>query len=308
MENFVGTLNGLQRHQNFDLYVTCSNSRFLSADIATEFKGRSSVIHVLPLMFSEYMQNRQDQPQDAWKEYIETGGIPVVAMMRSREEKITYLNGLCEETYLKDIIQHNRIRKTVELSDTFDIIASMIGTPVNSLKITNTFESVLHKRITYDTVADFIGFFEDAFIISKARRYNIKGRKYIGSPYKLFFADTGVRNARLNFRQIEESHIMENIIYNELRYRGFTVDVGAVDKYEVDFIASFGSQKYYVQSALSINDPDKLMQEKRALIKINDSFKKIIVTRNGLNPSRDENGILIIDLFDFLLNTDSLDW
>lgn len=308
LENFVGTLNGLQRHKNFDLYVTGSNSRFLSSDIASEFKGRSSIIHVMPLMFSEYMQNLEEPPQDAWKEYIETGGIPIVATMRDKEEKITYLKGLCEETYLKDIIQHNGIRKTVELADTFDIIASMIGTPVNDLKITNTFESVLHKKITDDTIANFIGYFEDAFVISKAKKYNIKGRKYIGSPYKLFFEDIGVRNARLNFRQIEESHIMENIIYNELRYRGFTVDVGAVDKYEVDFIASFGSQKYYVQSALSVADPDKLAQEKRALKKTNDSFKKIIVTKNGLNPARDEDGILIIDLFDFLLNTDSLEW
>lgn len=298
LENFVGTLNGFLRHKNFDMYVTGSNSRFLSSDIVTEFKGRGTQVHVLPLAFSEYVQGLCLAAQDAWKEYIETGGIPIVAKMRSKEEKIAYLKDLCEETYLKEIIEHNRVRKQEELADTFDVVASMIGML-------------------------FIAYFEDAFILSKARKYNIKGRKYIGSPYKLYFEDIGVRNARLNFRQIEEPHIMENIIYNELRYRGFSVDVGEVNisekkqigqkgqaqyvrkTVEVDFVATLGSQKYYLQSALTLGDPDKEMQEKKSLYHIDDSFQKIVITKNGLNLFRDEKGIIVVDLFEFLLQPEA---
>lgn len=238
----------------------------------------------LPLSFSEYMQGQSISPQEAWKEYIRTGGIPLVAQMVGSDEKISYLNSLCEETYLKDIIAHNRIKKKTELADTFNIIASMIGSPVNVSKLTNTFKSVMGKDITDDTIANFIGYFEDAFVISKVSKYNIKGRKYIGAPFKLYFEDIGVRNARLNFRQIEETHIMENIIYNELRYRGFNIDVGEVNvsektdridingksiyaqkALEVDFIASKGDIKFYIQSALSMDDVDKQLQEKKSL-------------------------------------------
>ena len=321
LDNFVGTLNGLLRHNNFDIYVTGSNSKFLSSDIATEFKGRGTVVHVLPLAFSEYIEGNEMNASIAWKEYIVTGGIPIVAKMSSEEEKETYLEMLCEESYLKDIIEHNRLRKKMELGDTFNILASMIGSPVNSKRITNTFLSVVNKDISEDTISTFIGYFEDAFIVSRAMKYNIKGRKYIGSPFKLYFEDIGVRNARLNFRQIEEPHIMENIIYNELRFRGFKVDIGEVDvsektnridvngkaiytqkALEVDFVASKGSKKYYIQSALSMDDPEKQRQEKKSLYNIDDSFKKIIVTKNGLKPAYDENGVLIIDLFDFLLS------
>ncbi len=321
LENFVGTLNGLLRHENFDIYVTGSNSKFLSSDIATEFKGRGTVVHVLPLVFSEYMEGNETNVSLAWKEYIVTGGIPLVAKMSSEEEKESYLRTLCEESYLKDIIEHNRLRKKTELGDTFNILASMIGSPLNSKRITNTFLSVVNKNISEDTINTFIGYFEDAFIVSKALKYNIKGRKYIGSPFKLYFEDIGVRNARLNFRQIEESHIMENVIYNELRFRGYNVDVGEVDisektdridvngkaiyaqkSLEVDFVASKGSRKYYIQSALSMNDPEKQKQEKNSLYNIDDSFKKIIVAKNGLKPAYDENGVLIIDLFDFLFS------
>lgn len=321
LDNFVGTLNGLLRHNNFDIYVTGSNSKFLSSDIATEFKGRGTVVHVLPLAFSEYIEGNEMNASMAWKEYIVTGGIPIVAKMSSEEEKETYLEMLCEESYLKDIIEHNRLRKKMELGDTFNILASMIGSPVNSKRITNTFLSVVNKDISEDTISTFIGYFEDAFIVSRAMKYNIKGRKYIGSPFKLYFEDIGVRNARLNFRQIEEPHIMENIIYNELRFRGFKVDIGEVDvsektnridvngkaiytqkALEVDFVASKGSKKYYIQSALSMDDPGKQRQEKKSLYNIDDSFKKIIVTKNGLKPAYDENGVLIIDLFDFLLS------
>ncbi len=320
LDNFVGTLNGLLRHKNFDIYVTGSNSKFLSSDIATEFKGRGSVIHVLPLAFSEYMQGTNLSPEKAWREYVVMGGIPLIAQMRSEDEKISYLNSLCEETYLKDIITHNKIKKKVELGDTFDILASMIGSPVNTRKITDTFKSVIGKNITADTIGDFIDYFQDAFVVSKAKKYNIKGRKYIGSPFKIYFEDIGVRNSRLGFRQIEETHIMENIIYNELRYRGFSVDVGEINisektnrvdvngkniyvqkALEVDFIAFKGGQKFYIQSALSMESPEKQIQEKRSLYYIDDSFRKIVVAKTGLNPSYDEEGVMTVDLFDFLL-------
>lgn len=321
LENFIGTLNGLLKHKNFDIYVTGSNSRFLSSDIATEFKGRGTIIHVLPLVFSEYVENTQQDITKAWKDYIVTGGIPLVANMQKDEEKNNYLKLLAEETYLKDIIQRHNLKKKNEIGDTFNILASTIGAPLNIRRITNTFKSVMNKDISELTISNFIDYFEDAFVISKAQKYNIKGRKYIGSPFKLYFEDVGVRNARLNFRQIEETHLMENIIYNELRYRGFNVDVGEVNvsektertdvngkniyeqkKLEVDFIATKGNEKYYIQSALSMSDPEKQLQEKRSLYYIDDSFKKIVVSRTGLKPSFDEKGILVVDLFDFLLD------
>ena len=320
LDSFVGTLNGFLRHTNYDIYVTGSNSRFLSSDIATEFKGRGTIVHVLPLAFSEYMQGTDAAPEKAWREYVITGGIPLVAQMKSDEEKAAYLKNLCEETYLKDIIVHNNIRKKVELADTFDILASMIGSPVNTKKITDTFKSLLDKSITANTIGDYIGYFQDAFVISKAKKYNIKGRKYISAPFKLYFEDIGVRNARLNFRQIEETHIMENILYNELRYRGFNVDVGEVTvsektdrvdvngkhiyvqkALEVDFVATKGNQKFYIQSALSMESAEKQAQEKRSLYNIDDSFKKVVVAKTGLNPAYDDKGVLVIDLFDFLL-------
>lgn len=326
LDNFVGTLNGLLRHTNYDIYVTGSNSKFLSSDIATELKGRGTIIHVLPLAFSEYMQGTDMAPEKAWREYVVTGGIPLVAQMKSEEEKNAYLKGLCEEIYLKDIIAHNRIKKKAELGDTFDILASMIGSPVNARKITDTFKSVMDKSISADTVGDYIDYFQDAFLVSKARKYNVKGRKYIGSPFKLYFEDIGVRNARLNFRQIEETHIMENILYNELRFRGYNVDVGElnvsektdrVDKngktiyaqksLEVDFIASKGSRKFYIQSALSMETVEKQMKEKRSLYYIDDSFRKIVVAKTGLNPMYDDEGVMTIDLFDFLLGDKALD-
>ncbi len=321
LDGFISTLNGFLRHKNFDVYVTGSNSRFLSSDIATEFKGRGSVVHVLPLSFSEYMQGYEKSPQNAWKDYIITGGIPLVAQMKSDDEKVAYLKALCEETYLKDIITHNKIKKKTELADTFDVLASMIGAPVNVSKITNTFKSVVNKDITDDTVANFVCYFEDAFVVARARKYNIKGRRYIGSPFKVYFEDIGVRNARLNFRQIEETHIMENIIYNELRYRGFNVDVGEVNinerteridangkniyaqkALEVDFIATKGAQKLYIQSALSMEGEEKKLQEKKSLYYIDDSFRKIVVAKTGLKPFYDEKGVVTVDLFDFLLD------
>ena len=321
LEGFTGTLNGFLRRRDLDVYVTGSNSRFLSSDIATEFKGRGSVIHVLPLVFREYCEGLGLDPQSAWADYLETGGIPLVALMRTREERMTYLKNLCDETYLKDIIQHHHIRKTAELGETFDVIASSVGSPVNPLKLSRTFRSVTKKEISDDTVSAFIDYFEDAFLISKAQRYDIRGRKYIGALHKLYFEDVGVRNARLNFRQIEESHLMENILYNELRYRGYNVDVGEVSAsektdrrdrngkaiyahkaFEVDFVATSGNRKQYIQSALSMPDAGKEAQEKRSLRRIDDSFTKLIVTKDGLHTRIDEEGIIVTDLFRFLMN------
>ena len=323
LEDFPSTVNGLLRHRGYEVFVTGSNSKFLSTDIATEFRGRGSPVHVLPLSFSEYVEGTGLSPEDAWRDYVETGGIPLVACMSTRDERRRYLELLCEETYLKDVVARNHVRKTEALSDVLNICASLIGSFVNPSRIADTFGTVLRKNITDDTVSKYIDHFEESFLLSKALRYNVKGRKYIGTPYKLYFEDPGVRNARLNFRQIEETHIMENILYNELRYRGFNVDVGQVPVYsdskrtasdgdetsgflEVDFVATSGDSKYYIQSALSIATPEKADSEKRPLRLIDDSFTKLIVTKNRLNPFRDEKGIVTVDLFDFLLDFDSL--
>lgn len=321
LDNFVGSLNGLLTHKNFDVYVTGSNSRFLSKDIITEFRGRGSQIHILPLSFKEYVEGLSLTPEEGWKNYIITGGIPVVALMKTFDEQSLYLKNLSQEIYLKDIIFRNKINKSIELNDLFKILASDIGCFVNPNKLQNTFKSILKKKISHDTIDKYIEYFENSFLISKAKRYNIKGRKYIGSLFKIYFEDIGVRNAILNFNQIEETHIMENVIYNELRLRGFNVDIGEIsinektdklDKnrkstyvpksYEVDFIATKGNEKYYIQSALSLNDLEKENREKRPLYYIDDSFKKIIITKNNLKPFVDEKGITVIDLFDFLLN------
>ena len=327
LDNFVGTLNSYLRHQNLDLYATGSNSKFLSSDIVTEFKGRSSELHVQPLVFSEYVEGTGKEAAEAWADYFMTGGIPLVALMNDDEEQAQYLKNLTTEIYLKDIIQRNGVRKKKALSQTFAVLASVIGAPVNPAKIANTFKSSGYGDITPETVDRFIEYFQDAFVVKRAEKYNVKGRKYIDSPCKIYFEDIGIRNAGLSFRQIEETHIMENILYNELCYRGFNVDVGEMNisestgrrdknghiiyaqkSLEVDFIATLGSKKYYIQSALSLTSPEKVLQEKKSLYYIDDSFKKIVVTRNGLKVMRDEKGIVTIDLFDFLLNEDSLEW
>ncbi len=326
LDNFVGTLNSLLRHPNFDIYVTGSNSKFLSSDIVTEFKGRGSEIHVLPLTFSEYAKDMDISIDKAWREYIEFGGIPLVALFKTREEKVDYLKNLVNEVYIKDIIERHNIKKTSELADVFDILASLMGTYVNPSRIANTFDSLLRTKLSKETIDQYITYFVEAFLINKVKRYNVKGRKIISTPYKIYFEDVGIRNARLNFHQIEETHLMENIIYNELRYRGLDIDVGEVDVYkktdrkdvnnkdiyavktlEVDFIATKGDLRYYIQSALSLSDEDKIRQEKRSLLNIDDSFKKVIITKNGLNIHRDDKGIITIDLFDFLMDKDSLE-
>ena len=325
LDNFVGTLNSYLRHANLDIYVTGSNSRFLSSDIVTEFKGRSTEVHVQPLTFAEYMESSSKTISESWADYIVAGGIPLVARMQNVEEQIKYLENLVKETYLKDVVQRNGVRKEQALSETLQVIASSIGAPVNPRKLSNTFISHGYGEITSETVSRFIDYYSDAFLVSKAQKYNIKGKKYIDSLFKIYFEDIGVRNALLNFRQIEESHIMENVIYNELRYRGYNVDIGEMNiaentgrkdknnhdiyvqkSLEIDFIATLGSEKYYIQSALAMSAEEKSLQEKRSLYYIDNSFKKIVVTKNGLHATRDNRGVVTMDLFDFLLNEDSL--
>ena len=314
LDGFIGTLNGFLGRGIYDIYVTGSNSRFLSSDIATEFRGRGSEIHVLPLSFSEYMEGTDDSPETAWKDYIETGGIPVVAKMRDRSERRTYLRNLCEQTYLKDVISRNHIRNTSALSDVLDVSASLIGSLVNPRRIANTFGTVLGKNITVDTVSDYIRYFEEAFLLSKARRYDVKGRMYIGTPYKIYFEDMGVRNARLNFRQIEETHIMENIIYNELRSRGLSVDIGVQEsrtmkdgeteykQLEIDFVVNRADSRWYIQSAYSIPDRDKEEQEIRPFRTIKDGFQRVLVVGDDVPRHRNDEGVLIIGIREFLLD------
>ena len=315
-----GVLNGLLRRQNVDVYVTGSNSRFLSSDVLTEFRGRGDEVHVLPLTFAEFMQVRADDVYRAWADYVEYGGLPLVATMATAEQKAAYLTRLFEETYLKDVVERNRLRKTQELDDLVNVLASAAGSLTNASKIQATFKSSLRSDIGLNTVKAYIGYLEEAFIVSHAVRYDIKGRKYIGAPLKYYFEDVGLRNARLGFRQVEENHLMENIVYNELRYRGYSVDVGVVrrrargadgreheSQLEVDFVANLGGKRYYVQSAYALPDEPKRRQEKASLLGIGDSFKKIVLVKDVVNVTRDDDGIVTMGLFDFLLNPASLD-
>ena len=313
-------LNGLLRLPNVDIYVTGSNSKFLSKDVLTEFRGRGDEVHVLPFSFSEYLQGYDGDVYHAWADYIVYGGLPLVLGMKTDEQKSSYLTNLFAETYLKDIISRNKIEKTQELEDLINILASSTGSLTNPTRVLQTFESVLHSKISINTLINYFDYLKDAFIISEVNRYDVKGRKYIGSPNKYYFEDVGLRNARLNFRQIEETHLMENVIYNELRYRGFNVDVGIVEKrergadgkqkrvqYEIDFVATQGSKKYYIQSAFSLLSQEKSEQEKKSLRNVDDSFKKIIIVKDVIKPNRDDDGIVTIGLFDFLQNENSLE-
>ena len=319
-ENFEKVLNGLNRRKNLDIYVTGSNSKFLSTDIITEFRGRGDEIHIMPLTFSEFMEAFDGDEYRGWAEYAIYGGLPLTLTMQDDEQKMRYLSNLFEETYLKDIIERNHIRKTQELEDTINILASSIGSLTNPNKIKDTFASKLNSTISLPTIKDYIDDLEEAFIISKAQRYNVKGRKYIDSPYKYYFEDIGLRNARLGFRQPEENHIMENVIYNELRYRGYSVDVGVIEtrkrnkkgdrvfaNYEIDFVANRGTNRYYIQSAFAIPDADKEKQEKNSLLEIGDSFKKIVIVKDVIKVQRDMDGIVKMSLYDFLLDKNSLD-
>ena len=320
LDQFEDVLNSLLHIRNVDVYVTGSNSKFLSKDIITEFRGRGDEVHVYPVSFREYMTVFNGDKYEGWSSYVRFGGLPLTVTMNSDEQRVEYLTRLFEETYIKDIIERNHIEKKQELNDLINVLASGIGSLTNPSKIVATFNSVIQSDISLNTVRSYIEHLEDAFIISEANRYDVKGRKYIGTPLKYYFEDVGLRNARLGFRQVEETHLMENIIYNELRVRGFSVDVGVVMKrkrtkagvqekkqLEIDFIANQGSRRYYIQSAFSIPDEEKRKQEKASLINVGDSFKKIIIVKDVVKPWHDDDGILTISLYDFLLDEKSLE-
>lgn len=320
LEEFEEVLNSLLHIKNVDIYVTGSNSKFLSKDVITEFRGRGDEIHIYPLTFKEFMQVYEGDVYHGWAEYVIYGGLPLTVTMKTEEQKINYLTRLFEETYLVDIIERHHIEKSQELEDLVNILASSIGSLTNVPKIEATFRSVIQSNISGNTIRQYIEYLEDAFVINKANRYNVKGRKYIGTPLKYYFEDVGLRNARLGFRQIEETHIMENVVYNELRSRGYSVDVGVVEKrgvnsegktertyLEIDFVANLGSKRYYIQSAFSMPTEEKRIQEKASLVNVNDSFKKIILVKDVVNVTRDEDGIITMSIYDFLLKENSLE-
>ena len=322
LQDFEEVLNSLLRESNLDIYVTGSNSKFLSKDVITEFRGRGDEVHIFPLSFQEFMQVYDGDVYNGWAEYMMYGGLPLTVTLKTDEQKIQYLTNLFRETYIKDIVERNNIEKQQELEALLNVLASSIGALTNPAKIEATFKSRMHSSISSNTISKYIGHLEEAFMINEAQRYDVKGRKYIGSPLKYYFEDVGLRNARLDFRQIEETHLMENVLYNELRMRGYNVDVGAVNQryidktsgskltrhLEIDFVANLGSKRYYIQSAYQLPDAAKVKQEKASLLAMNDSFKKIIVVKDIIKPFQDDDGILTIGLFDFLQNSNSLEW
>ena len=319
LDDFESVLNGLLG-KNAEIYATGSNAKFLSKDIITEFRGRGDEIHMTPLTFAEYFSIYRDDKISRFQEYMLFGGLPLVALATSPEDKIAILNTLYTETYLRDIVGRNKIRKISELENLLDILSSAIGSPVNPEKLRKTFQSVKNSKITVSTISKYITYLEDAYLLEAAQRYDIKGKAYIATAPKYYYSDPGLRNARLNFRQLEETHSMENIIYNELRHRKFNVDTGQITvneknaagtyirkPLEVDFVANKGSKRYYIQSAYMIPDAEKRQQEIRSLLRIDDSFKKIVITSHAPAPLYDDHGILTMSIYDFLLNPDSLD-
>lgn len=320
VEDFESVLNSFLRKKNLDVYVTGSNSKFLSSDIVTEFRGRGDEIRVFPLSFSEFFEAYEGDKRDAFNEYITYGGMPYILSRKTEEAKSTYLNNLFENTYINDIVERNHIQKDDKLNSIINMIASSIGSLTNPNKIENTFKSNNISDITIPTINNYLNYLIDAFLINKAERFDIRGKKYISTPSKYYFTDVGLRNARLNFRQQEETHLMENVIYNELLVRGYNVDVGVVEineenkegkkirkQIEVDFVCNQGSKRYYVQSAFAIPDKEKMRQEQRPFNYIQDSFKKIIVVRENIKLWRNEEGTVIMGIEEFLLNKNSLD-
>ena len=318
--SFEAVLNSYLRENNLDVYVTGSNSKFLSSDILTEFAGRGDEIHILPLSFSEFYSVYDGTKEEAFEDYMIYGGLPAIANMQTDEQKMSYLTTQMSNVYIKDIVARNNLNNDQDINELLDVLASGISTLTNPKKLENTFKSVKHSTLCASTIDKYIGYLKDAFLISKAERYDVKGRKYISTPYKLYFEDTGLRNARLNFRQIEETHLMENIIYNELRYRGYSVDVGVVEfrekneegkesrkQVEIDFVANQGNKRYYLQSAYAIPDEEKLKQELRPFDKTNDSFKKIVIVERSMKPRRTEKGYLMLGIREFLLDENSLE-
>lgn len=311
LDRFVDVLNSFMHMSNVDVYVTGSNSRFLSKDVATEFRGRGMEIHIYPLSFAELYAAVGGDKNELWKRYYTYGGLPYLAVLNDNAQRSEYLMRLNQTLYLRDIIERNKIANEEAFTDLMNVMASGIGAPCNPNKIANTFKTVRKETLAPHTIANYLSYMEDAFIIEKSIRYDIKGRKYIGTLAKYYFQDVGLRNALLNFRQVEETHIMENIIYNELRSRGYSVDVGMIEartaterrQLEVDFVANKGDKRYYIQSAFALPNEEKREQELASLKRINDSFKKVIIMRDDISPYHDENGVLIMGLMDFLLGT-----
>ena len=320
VNNFEGVLNGLLRIPNIDIYVTGSNSKFLSTDIITEFRGRGEEIRIYPLSYSEFMSVYVGDKLDGWIEYCTYGGLTLIVSMQNDERKMAYLKEQEKNVYINDVIERNNIKNDTELINLVEIISSSIGSLSNPKKLSDTFKSTINTIIDPKTINSYLKYLEEAFIIEKAKRYDVKGKKYISTPYKFYFSDIGLRNSFINFRQNEETHIMENIIYLELKRRGFNVDVGVIElkttkeneyiykQLEIDFIANKGNNKIYIQSAFSMPTTDKIIQEERPLLKVNDSFKKIIIVKDYIKRSRNENGIITMSIFDFLLDIDSLEY
>ena len=315
IDEFTDVLNSLLHIRNADVYVTGSNSKFLSKDVVTEFRGRGDEIHLFPLSFAELYKSIGGDKFELWKSYYTYGGLPGILELDSEKKKAAYLRSLHETVYLKDIIERNNLKNSEEFMELMRVMASCIGSPCNPSKLENTFKSVKNETLDRKTISKYLSYMEDAFLIEKSMRYDIKGRKYIGTLSKYYFQDIGLRNALLNFRQMEENHIMENVIYNELRLRGFCVDVGMVEartakerkQLEVDFVANMADRRYYIQSAFAMPDDDKREQESASLKRIDDSFKKIIIMRDDIKPYHDNNGFYIVGLMDFLLKPDSIE-
>ncbi len=314
--DFESVLNSFLYERNLDVYVTGSNSKFLSSDIITEFRGRGDELKVFPLSFSEYVETFKGDKQDAWNEYVLYGGLPLILSKKTDEEKSQYLKELFTQTYIRDIVERNNVQRIDVLDSIINMLASSVGSLTNPKKIYDTFVSNGEKELSSNTVSSYIKYIEDSFIVNKSDRYDVKGKKYISTPQKYYFSDIGLRNARLNFRQQEENHIMENVIYNELVIRGYNVDVGVVEvrdknkcrrQLEVDFVCNLGNKRYYIQSALNLETREKTLQEERPLMNINDNFKKIIVVKDNIKHWFTEEGILIVGIQEFLLNNNSLD-
>ena len=309
IDEFTDVLNSLLHIHNADVYVTGSNSKFLSKDVVTEFRGRGDEIHLYPLSFAELYNAIGGDKNKLWKEYYTFGGLPGILELEGDQKKTSYLQSLHETVYLKDVIERNHLKNSEEFMELMRVMASCIGSPCNPSKIENTFKSVKNESLDRKTISKYLTYMEDAFMIEKSMRYDIKGRKYIGTLSKYYFQDIGLRNALLNFRQTEENHIMENVIYNELRSRGFCVDVGMVEvrtsterkQLEVDFVANMADRRYYIQSAFAMPDDAKREQESASLKRIDDSFKKIIIVRDDIRPYHDNNGFYLVGLMDFLL-------
>lgn len=315
VKGFEFVLNGLLYEKNIDVYVTGSNSKFLSSDIITEFRGRGDQIKVNPLSFAEFLSAFNGDKYEAWNEYVTYGGMPLILSKKNDEEKSQYLKELFEQTYIKDIVERNNIQRIDILDSLINMLASSVGSLTNPQKLFDTFKSNGEKELSLNTINSYIADIEDSFIVNKSTRYDIKGKKYIQTPQKYYFSDIGLRNARLNFRQQEENHLMENIIYNELLIRGYNVDVGVVEvreegkrkQLEVDFVCNLGNKRYYIQSALNLDTKEKTIQESRSLNNIGDSFKKIIIVKDNIKLWRTDDGIVIMGIQEFLLNKDSLD-